>query len=62
VPVIHVLRFSNQAQIERLKKLLEEGTATEQDKARLELLLESVGDKQADDSQPGIGGDGVSEI
>lgn len=42
--VIPVLRLSNQAQIDRLKKLAEEGTANEQDLARLALLIESVGD------------------
>uniref|UniRef100_A0A915LXY6 Uncharacterized protein n=1 Tax=Meloidogyne javanica TaxID=6303 RepID=A0A915LXY6_MELJA len=42
--VIPVLRLSNQAQIDRLRKLVEEGTASEQDLARLALLSESVGD------------------
>ena len=39
-----MLRLSNQAQIDRLKKLAQDGTATEQDLARLSLLIESVGD------------------
>ena len=39
-----MLRLSNQAQIDRLRKLVEEGTASEQDLARLALLSESVGD------------------
>jgi hypothetical protein len=38
------LRHSNQAQIKKLKKLKEDGTATEQDLARLALLIESVSD------------------
>lgn len=39
-----MLRLSNQSQIDRLKKLAEEGSASEQDLARLALLIESVGD------------------
>lgn len=39
--VIPHLQLSNQAQIERLTKLVSEGNATEYDKARLALLTES---------------------
>lgn len=40
--IIPVLKLSSEAQIVRLRKLIDEGTATEQDKARLALLLECL--------------------
>lgn len=39
--IIPVLRLSSEAQIIRLRNLVDEGTATEQDKARLALLLDT---------------------
>ena len=57
--VIPVLRLSNQSQIARLKKLVEEGNATAQDRARLELLLESVGEQIEGDNAQTL--DGVCE-
>uniref|UniRef100_A0A183BJR2 G-patch_2 domain-containing protein n=1 Tax=Globodera pallida TaxID=36090 RepID=A0A183BJR2_GLOPA len=47
--VIPVLRLSSRAQITRLKKLVDEGTATEADQARLSLLLDSLEDEESEE-------------
>ncbi|KAL3083387.1 hypothetical protein niasHS_011189 [Heterodera schachtii] len=44
--VIPVLQMSSRAQIARIQKLVDEGTATESDLARLSLLIDSLDDEQ----------------
>jgi hypothetical protein len=48
---IPVLQQSIQLQLEKLKKLVEDGNATEHDKARLALLLGCVGKEEDDEIQ-----------
>jgi len=47
--VIQVKKASNDWRIERLKKIIEEGTATDEDKARFALLLEAINPDGAKD-------------
>jgi G patch domain/KOW motif-containing protein len=47
--VIQVKKAANDWRIERLKKIIDEGTATDEDKARFALLLEAINPESAKD-------------
>jgi G patch domain/KOW motif-containing protein len=56
--LIPMKRANNDWRIERLKKIIEEGSATEEDKARLALMIDAFGGG-GDKANQTIGGDGI---